>query len=246
QAWEIPKDNVELVKKLGEGAFGEVRERKKKIRDAKSQSMFSPYLFIPERCANNDKATTELLKEGSIMRKFKHDNIVGTHGMVIEGAMIMVVMELVSGGGLNDYVKKNKVPPEEKGLYAHDICAGLAYLHALQCIHRDIACRNCLIDVKKKVAKVSDFGLTRKTKKYSLNPEERIPIRWMAPEVIKTYEYTRAADIYAYGILMWEIFADGELPFGELTNAQIKEGIQKDAFRPIFPEGTPGDILKVL
>ncbi|KAF8358063.1 hypothetical protein PRIPAC_93058, partial [Pristionchus pacificus] len=199
QAWELRGDSVELVKKLGEGAFGEVHSGKLKLKMGRFMNVA---IKVIKKTANNEAATAELQKEGSLMRKFNHPNVVRTFGMVIEKDSIMIVMELVNGGGLNDYVNKNKVSVEEKGSFALDIANGLAYIHSLNCIHRDIACRNRLIDVGKKQAKVSDFGLTRQTESYKIQPNDRIPIRWLAPEVLKSFEYNRAADIYAFGILV--------------------------------------------
>ncbi|GMT29032.1 hypothetical protein PFISCL1PPCAC_20329 [Pristionchus fissidentatus] len=248
-SWELKKDHLTLEKKIGEGAFGEVHSGKLKYRFPEGPRTINVAVKVIKRSANNEKATTELQKEGALMRRFKHENVVKMYGMVFERDSIMVVMELVNGGGLNDYVKKNKVSPDEKSQYALDIANGLSYIHSLHCIHRDIACRNCLLDVKgkgNKIAKVSDFGLTRQTEMHRVTTDEKIPIRWIAPEVLRTYEYTRAADIYAYAILVWEIFSNGAMPFENMTNAQIKEGIKDTAFRPIFPSGTPADIMDTI
>ncbi|KAF8359480.1 hypothetical protein PRIPAC_94475, partial [Pristionchus pacificus] len=92
----------------------------------------------------------------------------------------------------------------------------------------------------------SDFGLTRQTESYKIQPNDRIPIRWLAPEVLKSFEYNRAADIYAFGILVWEIFANGAIPYDTMNNAQIKEGVQKDEFRPRFPADTPTDVIETI
>ncbi|GMR48319.1 hypothetical protein PMAYCL1PPCAC_18514, partial [Pristionchus mayeri] len=230
QAWELRPDQV--------------HSGKMKMRMGRSMNVA---VKVIKKCVANEKATTELQKEGTLMRKFNHPNVVRTFGMVIERDTIMVVMELISGGSLQSYVKKQKnVSMEEKGSYAYDIANGLAYIHSLNCIHRDIACRNCLIDVVKKQAKLSDFGLTRETPVHKILPSEKIPIRWIAPEVLKTFEYRNSADIYAFGILVWEIFSNGSTPFDTLTNAQIKEGIQLETFRPKFPDGTPQDVVDTI
>ncbi|GMT01993.1 hypothetical protein PENTCL1PPCAC_24167, partial [Pristionchus entomophagus] len=242
QAWELRRESIELVKKLCEGAFGEVWSGKQKIRIGKT---FNVAVKVIKRSSNNEKATTELQKEGSLMKKFKHDNIVRTFGRVIQRDTIMVVMELINKG-LNDYVKTHKVSMNDKGSFAHDIALGLGYIHSLNCIHRDIACRNCLIDVGRKQAKVSDFGLTRQTDVYKIQACDRIPIRWIAPEVLKSYEYTRAADTYAYAIMVWELFNDGATPFGTMTNAQNKEGIIREDFRPPFAADVPPEVTDII
>ncbi|VDO35690.1 unnamed protein product [Haemonchus placei] len=62
--------------------------------------------------------------------------------------------------------------------YAIDAATGLAYLHAKVCMHRDIACRNCLIDVSKGIVKLSDFGLSKQAESYNIPKDEKIPIKW--------------------------------------------------------------------
>ena len=84
---------------------------------------------------------------------------------------------------------------EERSMYAYQLAAGLAYVHLHGVVHRyapllhcslramscsDIACRNVLLDAGKHCAKLSDFGLSRKTDAYRLGPEDRVPIRWCA------------------------------------------------------------------
>ena len=98
------------------------------------------------------------------MRDYSHDNIVKFHGVVAKGEPILVVMELVTGGGLDSYLKKHgdAVSKAELLLFCLDAASGLAYLHTQQppLIHRDIAARNCLIQVGQPGAQVrQDWGL---------------------------------------------------------------------------------------
>ncbi|KAK6012453.1 hypothetical protein OSTOST_22400 [Ostertagia ostertagi] len=91
----------------------------------------------------------------------------------------MIVMELINGGGLDHYLQKNpNIHPQMKTFYAANVAFGLVYLHSKRCMHRDVACRNCLIDEKNNIVKISDFGLSKQGDSYKVPEEEKLAIRW--------------------------------------------------------------------
>ncbi|PIO56677.1 hypothetical protein TELCIR_21923, partial [Teladorsagia circumcincta] len=69
------------------------------------------------------------------------------------------------------------IPVKTKVGYAIDVAVGLVYLHSKGCMHRDIACRNCLIDVKKCIVKISDFGLSKQAETYKIPETEKLAIK---------------------------------------------------------------------
>ena len=72
-------------------------------------------------------------------------------------------------------------------------------------VHRDLACRNILLG-DGKALKITDFGLSREVEeKYVKTTKGRLPLKWMAIECIVLREFTTASDVWAYGILLWEI-----------------------------------------
>lgn len=122
----------------------------------------------------------------------------------------MLVMELASQGALDSFLKneKNNVSLRDKLKYSFDASKGLEYLHQHGCIHRDVAARNFLMH--KNVVKITDFGLSKQLSdlahKYKLKDiQAKLPIRWLAPEVIVTATYTFKSDVYSFGILLWEV-----------------------------------------
>ncbi|KAJ1346441.1 hypothetical protein KIN20_001220, partial [Parelaphostrongylus tenuis] len=190
-----------------------------------------------------------MYKEARLMRQYKHKNVVKFYGVVNKsGDKAMIVMELVIGGSLDDHLRKSKnvITISHKIGYAKDAAFGLVYLHSKGCMHRDIACRNCLIDVKKNIVKISDFGLSKQLESYKIKNDERLPIRWQAPEVIATRIYTAKSDVYSYGILLWEIFNDGEQPFKGMDNKTIKRMISNPRFRPPVDRKLPLAIQRVM
>ena len=79
-------------------------------------------------------------------------------------------------------------------------------------VHRDLACRNILID-EKKILKISDFGLSRivgQNEVYTLTNYGRLPLRWMALESIFHREFNSASDVWSFGVVLWEICTMGE------------------------------------
>lgn len=238
QAWELSKDKISLESKIGEGAFGEVWKGSLRMGNTSVRVAIK----VTKMKEENKEKMEEMHKEARLMRQYKHLNIVAFYGMVIENDNVMIVMEMVPGGGLNDYLKNNQVSIPDRCSYSFDVSLGLYYLHSKRCMHRDLACRNCLIDSQKNIVKISDFGLSKQADKYKIQGYEKIPVRWQAPEVVTTLVYTRECDVYSYGILVWEIFNDARSPFEGLSNAEVRNRLPDPKFRPPLSPTIPEEI----
>ena len=86
------------------------------------------------------------------------------------------------------------------------------YLSSLDVVHRDLACRNILVGEGKQL-KISDFGMARTVvmdEVYIKSSKGRLPWKWMAIESIINREFTTASDVWAYGVLLWEIATLGK------------------------------------
>lgn len=113
---------------------------------------------------------------------------------------------------------------------ALDVARALSYLASEKFVHRDIACRNCLVNHQRMV-KIGDFGLTRRLHEsdyYKFRRRGYVPIRWMAPESLSMGVYTPSTDIWSYGILLYEIITFGNRPYQEYSDPEVlnyvKEG----------------------
>lgn len=103
------------------------------------------------------------------------------------------------------------------------IAAGMAYLSERKFVHRDLATRNCLVG-EEMVVKIADFGLSRNIYSadyYKANENDAIPIRWMPPESIFYNRYTTESDVWAYGVVLWEIFSHGMQPYYGMGHEEV-------------------------
>ncbi|KAJ1347394.1 hypothetical protein KIN20_002433 [Parelaphostrongylus tenuis] len=242
QPWELSKDKITLNKKLGEGAFGEVWEGT--LRQSATQTVPAA-IKVTKLKEDNKRYMQDMLKEARLMRQYQHLNVVGFFGMIMENDNVMIVMEMVNGGGLDHYLKKNTVGIPDKSSYSFDVALGLYYLHSKRCMHRDLACRNCLIDTEKNIVKISDFGLSKQADVYVIQPTEKIPTKRQAPEVIAKHIYTRRSDVYSYGIVVWEIFNNAKPPFEEYDNKTFRKRISDPNFRPPLSADIP-KVIRVI
>ncbi|XP_056155612.1 receptor-type tyrosine-protein kinase FLT3-like [Lampris incognitus] len=99
--------------------------------------------------------------------------------------------------------------------FAYQVAKGMEFLSSKNCIHRDLAARNVLVSKCRQV-KIGDFGLARdidNDSNYVVRGNVRLPVKWMAPESIFQGMYTIKSDVWAYGILLWEIFSLGVTPY---------------------------------
>ena len=102
----------------------------------------------------------ELLEEAAVMAQFESPFVVQLVGVITVGNPVYVVLEFMEYGALKSYLEKHDVSNEEKLLWAGDCCEGLAHVHSLGFIHRDVAARNVLVSSEMR-CKISDFGLAR-------------------------------------------------------------------------------------
>jgi serine/threonine protein kinase len=127
---------------------------------------------------------------------------------------------------------------------AAEVARGMRHLHRLRVMHRDLKPANVILD-SGGCAKIADFGLSCRVNVGSEMTAETGTYRWMAPEVIRHEHYSLAADVYSFGILLWELFARRR-PFDDLTPLQAAYQVALAHWRPPVPPHTPPQVRQLL
>ncbi|XP_048512678.1 tyrosine-protein kinase Fer isoform X4 [Athalia rosae] len=220
ERWELNNDDVILLDKIGRGNFGDVY--KAQLKTTKSDvAVKTCKITLP------DEQKKKFLQEGRILKQYDHPNIVKLIGICVQKQPIMIVMELVPGGSLLTYLRKNSstIAQREQLRMCKDAAAGMCYLESKYCIHRDLAARNCLVGYES-IVKISDFGMSREEEEYIVSDGmKQIPIKWTAPEALNFGKYTSLCDVWSYGVLIWEIFSKGGTPYSGMSNSKAREKI---------------------
>ena len=170
----------------------------------------------------------DFLSEADMMKRFDHKNIVKLLGVCTRNEPIYTVMEFMLYGDLKTYLlarrhlvtERNREELDEVSnrrltSMALDVSRGLSYLAELKYVHRDVACRNCLVN-STRVVKLADFGMTRpmyENDYYRFSRKGMLPVRWMAPESLADGLFTPMSDVWSYGVLLYEMITFGSFPF---------------------------------
>ncbi|XP_076078504.1 uncharacterized protein LOC143048607 isoform X2 [Mytilus galloprovincialis] len=230
----IARHKLTVQRLLGKGAFGEVYYGL--LADVAHSEVPTPVAVktLPTLCS--DQTKLDFFMEAVMLSKLKHPNIVKFIGISIEGSSILLVTELMDGGDLRSYLrclrtKLNDITTQELVLLCIDVATGCQYLEEHGCIHRDLATRNCLLSEKgsRKIVKVGDFGMSRltgRTNYYRKKGTALVPVKWMSPEAFIDGVFTSKTDVWSYGVLLWEVFSLGHVPYPGKSNEEVMQFVK--------------------
>ena len=244
----IDFNNYEIIRKIGEGAQGEVYLAKDK-RLGRKVAIKSLHIDL----ISNTVLKERFVGEAKLLGQLSHPSIVTLFDYIVDNSGYHLIMEYLKGNQLDDYIKKISGPINE--IRAIDIFLqvldGISHIHKLNIVHRDIKPSNIIIDQNDQI-KLLDFGIA---KDYNNDPNLTVvgqtvggtPM-YMSPEHISNAKITVQSDIYSLGVTFWHMLT-GKAPYEGQSLAKIYSQIENEELTPIekiypFASKKLNDIIK--
>ncbi|MEQ2171805.1 hypothetical protein GOODEAATRI_014416, partial [Goodea atripinnis] len=223
----FPRANLQTITTLGKGEFGEVLLSKAKGIEENEAELV---VLVKSLQSRDEQLQSDFRREAEMFAKLSHPNVVRLLGLCREADphyMILEYYDLVS------------------------ICAqvahGMEHLSNHRFVHKDLAARNCLISSQRRI-KVSSLSLSKDVynSEYYHYRQAWIPLRWLPTESVFEDDYSTKSDVWAFGVLMWEVFSLGEMPHSKLSDDDVLEGLKMGKLKLPAPDGCPSKIYKLM
>src|SRR5499427_5544875 len=188
-----------LVSLLGRGGMGEVYR-------ADDLTLDQPVAlkFLPQGVAADDARLTQFHNELRVARQVSHKNVCRLYDLGESGGRRFLTMEYVDGEDLSASLRRfGRMPPDKAVQIARQLCAGVAAAHEKEVIHRDLKPANVMLDGNGDV-RITDFGIA--TAAADVGAEIAGTPQYMAPELLTGKPASVKSDIYALGLILFEIF----------------------------------------
>ncbi|XP_015179867.1 PREDICTED: mitogen-activated protein kinase kinase kinase 11-like isoform X1 [Polistes dominula] len=241
QPIEIDFEELQLEEVIGVGGFGKVyrgfwQKHEVAVKAARQDPDEEPSVILEN-----------VRQEAKLFWLLKHENIVQLEGVCLKMPNMCLVMEYARGGSLNRVLSGRKIRPDVLVDWAIQIARGMDYLHnkaPVSLIHRDLKSSNVLLsepiendDLQYKTLKITDFGLAREVYK-TTRMSAAGTYAWMAPEVIKKSTFSKASDVWSYGVLLWELLT-GETPYKGIDALAVAYGVAVNKLTLPIPSTCP-------
>ena len=238
----IIAERYEILGKIGTGGMADVY----KAKDHKLNRFVAVKVLKPE-----------FREDTTFIRKFKseaqaaavltHPNIVNVFDVGDDNGVYYIVMELIEGITLKEYIsKKGKLSVKEATSIAIQVSMGLEAAHSHGIVHRDVKPQNIIISMDGKV-KVTDFGIARAASSNTISSNVMGSVHYSSPEQVRGGYSDEKSDIYSLGITMYEMVT-GKVPFdGDTTVAIAIKHLQEEIVPPsIYTPELPHSLEQII
>jgi eukaryotic-like serine/threonine-protein kinase len=246
----------EIRSRLGAGGMGEVY----RAADSKLGRDVALKVILPE-FARDMQLMARFQREAQVLASFNHTNIASIYGLEDSGGVRALVMELVEGPTLADRIKGSAIPLEEALPLAKQIAEALEYAHEHGIVHRDLKPANIKVTHDGKV-KVLDFGLAKALQgdaaptDISNSPTLTLEATragiilgtaaYMSPEQAKGKAVDRRADIWSFGVVLFEMLTGRQMYVGETATDIMAAVVRGEPDWSLLPKNLPRSVRELL
>ncbi|EDQ85658.1 uncharacterized protein MONBRDRAFT_29090 [Monosiga brevicollis MX1] len=242
---------VDLIprKAIGAGQFGQVYLADQIVKDGDGKDggnrVSRAVKMLRGGASAEDK--TDFESEATVMLELEHENLVQLIGVSMQQRPWLMVLEYLQYGDLRNVLKgcasKNiELQYEDQLNFAVQIAKGMAYIAAQGMVHMDLAARNCLV-AENNLVKVADFGLTRKIPEgqdyWQSKTVMKLPVKWCAIEALDDRIFSEKSDVWAYGVVMWEISSYGAMPYEDVKTQEVQRRVREGLRLEPVPNTNP-------
>lgn len=203
-------------------------------RDTRAQGKFRAIKILSTRVGEESEICARLLREVNFSQRIQHPNVLRGDEIFRDEDFIAFTMEFVDGGSLADYLEERVSFELMKSIHIlSQLCDALGAIHSAGILHRDLKPENVLI-ASNQTLKVTDFGISSAIDADLAQNRDNITgsLNYLSPEYISNGAYDIRSDIYAIGVIAYEI-ATGKLPFK--GNSLLETLMMRVKFDPTPP-----------
>lgn len=236
------QDRYEILDKIGSGGMSDVYKAK-----CHKLNRLVAIKVLKEEFSSDANFVSKFKMEAQAAAMLSHPNIVNVYDVIDEGNIHYIVMELIEGITLKNYIaKKGYLEPRESIAIAVQVAQGIAAAHEQNIIHRDIKPQNMIISRDGKV-KVADFGIARAVSAQTLSSAAMGSVHYISPEQARGGFSDARSDIYSLGITMYEMLT-GKVPFEGDNTVTIALAHLEDPVTPprVYNSKIPPSLEKII
>ncbi|KAF5929735.1 hypothetical protein HPG69_002459 [Diceros bicornis minor] len=250
----FPRASLQPITTLGKSEFGEVFLAK---AQGLEEGVAETLVLVKSLQSRDEQQQLDFRREFEMFGKLNHANVVRLLGLCREAEPHYMVLEYVDLGDLKQFLRISKSKDEklksqplstkQKVALCTQVALGMEHLSNNRFVHKDLAARNCLVSAQRQV-KVSALGLSKDVynSEYYHFRQAWVPLRWMSPEAILESDFSTKSDVWAFGVLMWEVFTHGEMPHGGQADDEVLADLQAGKARLPQPEGCPSKLYRLM
>lgn len=238
----IIAERYEILGKIGTGGMADVY----KAKDHKLNRFVAIKVLKPE-FREDTTFIRKFRSEAQAAAVLTHPNIVNVFDVGDDNGVYYIVMELIEGITLKEYIsKKGRLSVKEATSIAIQVSMGLEAAHSHGIVHRDVKPQNIIISMDGKV-KVTDFGIARAASSNTISSNVMGSVHYSSPEQVRGGYSDEKSDIYSLGITMYEMVT-GKVPFdGDTTVAIAIKHLQEEMVPPsVFVEDLPHSLEQII